>query len=296
MAEMLTFYDMINDKSEPPEAIIGDGVLLDNTILMIIGQKKARKSFFALNLSMAIASGLDFAGFKIEKKSKVLHLSLEGGYFPNRSRIRKMSQAIELDSMKNINFVKKVNISIENEEDFEFLRGCIIKSECEVLVLDPLAKLHLQDENSSNSMALVFKKIRELMDEFGLSVIIIHHSGKNAGLGGRGSSFIGGEYDSAITITKKAADTSLGFEFRHVETPPTRKVIFNPETLWFESNERADFVINELELLGPISKSELIKFWEENGICKKTKSYGLINEAISNGLIKESEDGELCVV
>ena len=107
MAEMLTFYDMINDKSEPPEAIIGDGVLLDNTILMIIGQKKARKSFFALNLSMAIASGLDFAGFKIEKKSKVLHLSLEGGYFPNRSRIRKMSQAIELDSMKNINFVKK---------------------------------------------------------------------------------------------------------------------------------------------------------------------------------------------
>ena len=69
--ELITFSDIINDMSEPPEPIVGDGVLLDNTILEIVGEAKSKKTFLALNMSVAIASGKSFAGLNIEKQSRV---------------------------------------------------------------------------------------------------------------------------------------------------------------------------------------------------------------------------------
>ena len=38
MNNIITFYDAVHDDSEPPEPIIDEGVLLDKTILMIIGE------------------------------------------------------------------------------------------------------------------------------------------------------------------------------------------------------------------------------------------------------------------
>ena len=39
-----------------------------------------------------------------------------------------------------------------------------------------------------------------------------------------------GEYDSCIEMTKhKDGKTILKFDMRHVETPPTKEIIFNQE-------------------------------------------------------------------
>ena len=48
MEDIITFYELVHDKSEPPEPIIDDGVLLDKTILIVIGEAKAKKSFLAM--------------------------------------------------------------------------------------------------------------------------------------------------------------------------------------------------------------------------------------------------------
>ena len=106
MAELMTFSDIINDMSEPPDPIVGDGVLLDNTILEIVGEAKSKKTFLALNMSVAIASGNSFAGLNIERQSRVLHLSAEGGYFPTRERIQTISQDISEEALSNIYYPK----------------------------------------------------------------------------------------------------------------------------------------------------------------------------------------------
>ena len=91
-----TFYEITNDHSEPPQPIIDDGILLDSSLLTVIGKHKSNKSFLAFNLGVAIASGIEFAGFKVIDKHRVLILSAEGGYYPNRDRIQRMVKNIEI--------------------------------------------------------------------------------------------------------------------------------------------------------------------------------------------------------
>ena len=49
-----TFYEITNDHSEPPQPIIDDGILLDSSLLTVIGKHKSNKSFLAFNLGVAI--------------------------------------------------------------------------------------------------------------------------------------------------------------------------------------------------------------------------------------------------
>ena len=66
----MSFLELVTDKSEPPEPIIGNGILLRQTLLTIIGPPKVGKSFLAFNIASALASGNGFACFKIDKRHK----------------------------------------------------------------------------------------------------------------------------------------------------------------------------------------------------------------------------------
>jgi hypothetical protein len=291
--ELITFSDIINDMSEPPEPIVGDGVLLDNTILEIVGEAKSKKTFLALNMSVAIASGKSFAGLNIEKQSRVLHLSAEGGYFPTRERIQTMAKDISEEALSNIYFSKYVNMSIDVDDDYHALQSWIEKAKPDVLVLDPLIRFHSQDENSSTAMNVVFRRFRELIDKYSLSIIIVHHTGKNTSLGGRGSSLIRGEYDSCITLKKLGDNHKMYFDMRHVETPSPRKVSFNKDTFWFEASATDDKVVEYLIDNGSVSKAELISEWVSSNTQSSSHSYRLIDKAISRGNVREGEDGKL---
>ena len=65
-----------------------------------------------------------------------------------------------------------------------------------MVIFDPLLRFHDADENSANGIGQVYAKIRQLIVDLGISVIIVHHTGKVPSRGGRGTSAIIGEYDS----------------------------------------------------------------------------------------------------
>ena len=95
MTRLMTFRQIVEDMSEPPKPIIDDGILLEQTILAIIGPAKTGKTFLAMNIATAIASGKNFAGFNAIGSNRVLMLCSEGGYFPNRDRIKKITNGID---------------------------------------------------------------------------------------------------------------------------------------------------------------------------------------------------------
>ncbi len=68
IGKILTFKDIIEDDSTPPEAIIENGVLLDQSLLTIIAPAKSKKTFLCMNFAKAIASGNGFAGFDVNEK------------------------------------------------------------------------------------------------------------------------------------------------------------------------------------------------------------------------------------
>ena len=256
-----TLKSILEDDSSPPEPIIDNGILLDGTILLIVGPAKSKKTFLTQNLALSIAMGNDFAGFKITKPKKVLYYLAEGGYYPNRERLRKMAENISPDNTENFLIAFPPYMLINHKENYDEICKTIKDSDAEVVIFDPLIRFHDVDENSATGMSEVFGKIKQLIEKLGISVILVHHTGKVQSKGGRGSSVIIGEYDSCITI-HKAQDNyiRLTYDMRHVETPPSNRIRFNPDTFWFE---RVNGIVELLESSGGMmDKKELFEKYD----------------------------------
>ena len=287
---LLTLTEILEDTSSPPEPIIDNGILLDGTILLIVGPAKSKKTFLTQNLSLSIAMGNGFAGFKITKPKKVLYFLAEGGYYPNRARLQKMAQRIPPDNTDNFLIEFPSYMLLNHPESYDEIYGLIKDSDAEVVVFDPLIRFHDAEENSATGMSEVLGKIRQLIEGLKISVILVHHTGRVEIRGGRGSSAIIGEYDSCITIHKAQDDyIRLTYDMRHVETPSSNRICFNSDTFWFE---RENDIVKHLENSGgTIPKEDFIKNYDKS----KATAYRDINKAVKEGRVKD-EGGELKLV
>ena len=283
--KLVGLNELLSDDSSPPKPVIDNGVLLDGTLLLLIGPPKSKKTFLTMNLALSIASGSDFSGFKVPKPKKVLYLLAEGGYYATRDRLKKMAK----DKNQNL-FVGFPNyLPVNTEDGYHFLYSLVKEVNPDVLILDPLIKFHDVDENSASQMSDVLGKIRTMMAELKLSVILVHHTGKVASRGGRGSSVIVGDYDSCIEICKSDnGNVSLKFDMRHVETRPTKKIRFNSDTFWFENESGIVELIESAG--GDILKKDFLK---SCGKPIKT-AYRHIDNAVKSGLIEK--DGKHLVL
>ena len=122
----------------------------------------------------------------------------------------------------------------------------------------------------------------------GFSIILVHHTGKVESRGGRGSSAIIGEYDSCITLhSEPNGNTRLSFDMRHVETPPSRIIRFNPDTFWFSDRDEISELLAKSG--GCLPKDEFINKYGKS----PATAYRHIDKSKENGYIKETEKGVL---
>lgn len=286
--------EILKDNSETPKALIGEGILLQSDMLLITGAKKSRKTFLAYNLGLALTTGKSFAGFKIDSKHKVLMFSAEGGYFPNRDRLHIICKGLDIDEPENFHINFDSRLKIENNKDYDEIQERILEFECDVLIIDPFIKFHRKDENSAQEMSYVLERLRNLIEDYSISIILVHHQGKEPNAGARGSSAILGEYGSCITTTKIGGDESLKhrieFDLRHAITPDPKNLIFNAETNWFELDISPTESI--LAKYGPLSRQELVdKLLAEGHYQHQSGAYKMIDRDIKRGaIIKQSDD------
>lgn len=292
--KIYTLDEILSDKSPSPEPIIGEGILLPQTQLLINGDEKSRKTFLAYNLGLALKAGKSFAGFEINQSHKVLMFSAEGGYYPNRERIQQMCNHIELNDKKDFHLCFDAKFKLDSEEGYLLIQEKIVEFIPDILILDPFIKFHHADENSSRDIIKVLERIRELIEEFNHSTIIVHHNGKNSYLGPRGSSAILGEYDSNISLAYADKIPNLNhiikFDLRHAVSPEPRRLVFNDITNWFE--ESISPVVKIVKELGTISRKDCMnkcldrKLYETDGGAYKR----IAKEIRMGNLIIDSND------
>jgi len=118
-----------------------------------------------------------------------------------------------------------------------------------LLVLDPLVRLHGIDENHAGEVAELLAYFRSLQRQFDLSVLLVHHTRKNApggvaaGQGLRGSSDIHAFGDSNLYLRRTREHLVLSSEHRAAPASPPvylQLVATNAETTHLE-------VIGELQ-------------------------------------------------
>ncbi len=292
MNEFWEFSKLMTDNSQPPPAIIGDGVLLKECLLLISGPPKVKKSFLAANLAISLAYGRSFAGFKIAAGQSVLLISAEGGRAPNKKRLQQMWRSWPSPQIASGRFHGTFAWTqpLDSQEGETKLREALECYRPDVLVLDPLVRFHQGEENSATDMGCFFRLLRELMKEFHFAVILIHHAGKNPEQGARGSSAIQAEYDSAIQMKKDGDGAVLAFDLRHEDTPPNRRLRFNTTTLWFGSDNEGIVVQFVRECGSPMTRKDLAEKLRTEGLAgSRSNVYKMIREAEKAGLIVERD-------
>jgi hypothetical protein len=212
----------------PPEEWLVKDVLPCKGIGSIYGASGSGKTFFMLDLLLAIASKPEWCGFKL-KNVPVTYVCLEslGG-------ISKRIQAWEIatGSTRPLNFkIIADNFNLTRESDVRELANVINGSGMGsgVIAVDTLnAASPKTDENASKEMGLVIEHLKLLQRLTNGLVLFIHHTGKDAAKELRGHSSLKASIDVAIVIntgTKRSwhitklrdGEGGIGFGFKLVQ-------------------------------------------------------------------------------
>lgn len=232
------------------EDVVGCGVLPGQSLAMVTAYSKEGKSLFVCNLGISIASGKPFLNqFPVPRQHRVLYFQMEISEKQMQRRLKLM-----LDYANNNGIIpgphfKLVNlppVRLDTDNGVKAAMRIIRATRPEVVIWDPLYKLHGQDENKQRDMRRVLEKFEYLRDTFGIAQVIVHHHGKPAKDSGkqgmqlqRGSSALDDFGDSYLTLTRyKHAEGSsyqrLSFTLRNAEQPEDLILYRNPRSLWYE--------------------------------------------------------------
>jgi transposase len=142
----------------------------------------AGKSFFALALCHALTTGQEIAGWKIEKPVKVMYVDGE----MSQQDLQKRCCGLDLgnENFRSINhdafFRENGSVfCLSEEEDQNALLQHCYNQGVKVLVLDNLSSLFRGvEENSADDWEKILGWLLKCR-RYGISVVLIHHSGKN---------------------------------------------------------------------------------------------------------------------
>jgi hypothetical protein len=243
------------------EAIISNGILYPKSRIGITGPGKALKSMFTQNMILSIAAGYPMLGFDIPKARRVMYVQSEVSPHAMQDRFARMIAGRSDSHFAGAMLVNAHNLKIDTKEGFRTIQHLIERSHAEVLIFDPLYKLHCKDENSAQDMREIVDLFDRLIEEFGIAIGAVHHHGKttegrNDGQLARGSTIFGDWVDSQLVLrgtTEDRYQKRLSFILRNDAEPEPMQIVLDPETLWFhqateqESNQNrqteADMVL-----------------------------------------------------
>ena len=236
--------ELRNTKFKDADSIIGNGVVVQEGITLIHGKPKTMKSFIALNIAVSLATGSDWVGLKVPVRKRVMYLQSELSKNALKSRLFKMTKDIQQDE-EYLYFSGRKRFDFSNEKDIEYIASTITQFKVDVLIIDPLADYHRQpNENDNAQMAIVMQGFKDLASQTGVSIILIHHDGKDAlnypkigGYASRGASSIFAAVDTDIQVKevlksakKGKAQFNLHFVTRHAEQLDSLIIEFDSNT------------------------------------------------------------------
>ena len=166
--------------------------LRPRTAGLIVAQEGVGKSFLALEIGLAKATGHDMTGIGVTGPGSVVYFSKEDPPEIIEERLQSIAPFIpsggiaRADGLEIISLCgKKATLVSEKSTVNEKLIRQIIKtgSGKDLLIFDTLRKLHDLEENSSGEMKVLLEIFDEIAIETGAAVLLIHHTNKSANLG-----------------------------------------------------------------------------------------------------------------
>ena len=203
------------------------GLWSADAVGIVGGEPKCCKSFLAMDLAVAVASGTPcLRRFSVPKPRHVLLYAAEDALHIVRSRLEGICAAagIRLRDL-DVHVITAPSLRLDLAADRDRLERTIADLAPGLLVLDPFVRLHRIDENASGEVAPLLAYLRELQRRYNLAVLLVHHAKKSggrlrAGQALRGSSEFHAWGDSNLYLRRDGPKLTLTVEHRAAPSTP----------------------------------------------------------------------------
>lgn len=196
----------------PPVAVgtpyLFKGLMHQKSLTVIYGASGAAKTFMAVDMAVHLAAGLPWFGKRAREKSGVIIIANEDAEGV-QERLHAAAKHIGVDIAElpiNLSLVA-ANMTKSKEEVTERVKEmrAELKAFCPelrhfVVMYDTMLATWLgMDDNAADGIGAVLEDVRGVQDG-GMSVVLLHHTGKDAQRGMRGHSSLFGAADCALLV------------------------------------------------------------------------------------------------
>jgi putative DNA primase/helicase len=208
----VVFGDQLGSDYEAPDELV-EGLMTIGSSVVVYGDSNSGKTFWALSVATAIATGSDCYGRKTDPGLVVYLASEAPGSIRSRMQAIKKYHGCDLENLAMVpvpmNFYngdQDAHDVIELVRAIEQIKGQRVR----LIIGDTLARMSAgANENSGEDMGPVMARFDQVATTTGAALMIIHHNGKDAAKGARGWSGIRAHIDTEIEVTEKEGTRSV---------------------------------------------------------------------------------------
>lgn len=226
----VVFGDQLGGDYEAPDELV-EGLMTIGSAVVVYGDSNSGKTFWALSVATAIATGADCYGRKTDP-GLVVYLASEAP-----ASIRSRMQAIKKHHNCNLENLVMVPVPMNfysGDQDahdvIELVRAVeqIKGKPVRLIIGDTLARMSAgANENSGEDMGPVMARFDQVATATKAALMIIHHNGKDAAKGARGWSGIRAHIDTEIEVVERDG-------IRSVTVTKQRELPSKGDTIYFK--------------------------------------------------------------
>ena len=172
-------FGEVKDNLPPLKPEIIQGLLRQGHKMIFSAPSKSGKSFALINLAIAFAEGNRWLDFEC-KKCRVIYLNMEIDKASFRHRVAHVYERLGWPQIfSNDFFIKDLRGKHLSCNDLKtYIISWAEKCEAEVIIIDPIYKIGVRDENSAGDVGTLCTFFDEIAEETGASIIYSHHYAK----------------------------------------------------------------------------------------------------------------------
>jgi hypothetical protein len=183
-----------------PDPIV-DGYLFRDSLAWIIGASGAGKSFLGVDIAMKIGTGGGIWAGRNVKGGRVLYVAAEGSTGMTM-RTAAWKRFYDIGEPPAVTWIPSAINLFDPLWAMGFAEA-VTDANFDMIIIDTLARSTVgAEENSAKDMGEMIQNLDRIrIASGGACVVVIHHTGKDAERGGRGSTALKGALESEITVT-----------------------------------------------------------------------------------------------
>jgi putative DNA primase/helicase len=224
------------------------GLLPESSSICVYGPSGSYKSFVVLSWCCHIATGLEWDGRKV-KPSSVLYIAGEGGIGVSR-RINAWEKSFNhCKPVDNLARIDGPVFPADQTQARALVEACYrIETETgqpvRLIVFDTLARCFGgSDENSARDMGAFIAGCDWIKQQTNAAILVVHHSGKDADKGARGSSALRAALDVEFKVVKEESETATTLtNTKMKDAEPSQTLSYDLDSIHVLTDEDGDLI------------------------------------------------------